>query len=95
MAKRTRRAARAPASSNLTTSKKRYTLGSGREGTPKASRRGAPLLVPLMSRLRRLEVIVLHLNGKLPLGDDMLEKMLDSILVMRNDTTDIGDKSGN
>ncbi len=92
MAKRTRRAKRSPASSQLTSSEKRFTLRRGGEGTPKGSRRAAPLLRPLLSRLRRLEVIVLWMNAKLPLDDAMSEKMLDNIKIMRDDTTDLGDK---
>ncbi len=90
---RTRRVKRAPAAKTLTSPGKPYTLRRGGEGTPKGSRKGAPLLIPLISRLRRLEVIVLHLSGKLDLEPQMLEKMLDNIQIMKDDTTDLGDKS--
>ncbi len=74
-----RRATRGPASSNLTASVKKYTLRRGGEGSPKGSRRAAPLLRPLMSRLRRLEILLLQLYGKLDLAPEIEQKMLDNV----------------
>ncbi len=90
-----RRARRASAARTLTKPGKTFIVRRGREGTPKGSRRAAPLLLPLMSRLRRLEVLVLHMSGALDLEPVMLQKMLDNIKIMRDDTADLGDKSGN
>ncbi len=90
---RGRRVKRGPASRTLTSPGKSYILRRGGEGTPKGSRKGAPLLVPLISRLRRLEVLVLNLFGALELEPQMLAKMLDSVKIMQDDTRDLGDKS--
>ncbi len=91
-----RRAKRSPASRTLTTPGKSYTLdGEGGRGTPKASRRAAPLLRPLMSRLRRLEVLVLFLTGRIKIDHAMVEKMLDNVQELEEATKDLGTESRN
>ncbi len=91
-----RRIPRKSASRQLTIPGKAYKLhGEGGRGRPKGARRGAPLLGPLMSRLRRLEVIMLHLTGRLKLEPDLVEQLLDNIQELREDTKDLGGKSGN
>ncbi len=90
---KTRRVKRARASQTLTTPGKTYTLRRGGEGTPKGSRKAAPLLLPLISRLRRLEVLILHQYGHLKMDDAMVQKMLDNIQVMKDDTKDLGAES--
>lgn len=78
-----------PASSRLNSGAKRGKLtgGSG-EGLPKAARRDAPRLAPLMSRLRRLEVVVLFLTAKLKLSPGALDAMLDKVLQLHEDVPD-------
>ncbi len=44
-----------------------------------------------MSRLRRLEVVMMHLAGRLQLEPDMVEKLLDNIQELKEDTKDLGD----
>ncbi len=91
-----KRATRTPAARTLTGPGKQYKVGRGGRGSPKGSRRGAPLLRPLLSRLRRLEVLVLHLYGRLELEPDVETKMLDNVQELKDDTEDAdGDKSRN
>lgn len=87
---RRRRQRRQPASSRLTSSNKRGSLdGRVGEGTPKASRRAA--LVPLMSRLRRLEVLMLHLAGRLKLPEGEFDKLVQRVVDLHSDTQDVVD----
>ncbi len=53
--------------------------GRGKKGKPFF--RGEAAYV---KRLRRLEVVVLHLTAKLTLADSMLDVMLDDMLIMKN-----------
>ncbi len=48
-----------------------------------------------MSRLRRLEVLVMHLFHRLELEPELVEKLLDSVQELKEDTKDLGAESRN
>ncbi len=85
-----RRRTRGPAS-RLIPAKKHATLdGRVGEGSPKGFRQAK--LVPLVSRLRRLEVVVLMLSGKLR-DNGAMQPLLDKMLELRDDTKGVPDGS--
>lgn len=84
---RGKRAKRMPASSRLISGEKRGTLhGRQREGLTKSARQASPAL---LGRLRRLEVLLLHLCGRLKLDSGQVEKMLDNVQDLWSDTQDL------
>ena len=85
---KTRRRRRPPASSRLIRGSKRGILQEeGGRGTPKASRPSLGL-GPLMSRLRRLEVLILHVFHEMELPEEQLDKLLKAVLQLKGDTPD-------